>query len=201
VPRAKYIYRICSINDVLYNTGLMGAPSEELDGMEAWESLYNKSQGEWLRFENSTERSYFGYSRISWWTDSNFQEDVILSALKAGLFINWLGEFSILLRCRSTELTTNSLCFVPTVVDAFCQLVFHPTEDMMKPTTGIAIDLSQSGLLTTGVCEFVLRPVELQHLEFLPVRITRRMKRQSFKNHSDRNPEQLTRLIAYYQTL
>jgi len=201
IPGAGYLYRISNIYDLIYNADVARAPSERMDPSLVWERLLNTSEGRWLKFDAPGDRRYFGFSSISWWTDEFVKEDVVLSALKAGLFTNWLGQYSALMRCSASTLNTNYLSYVPTVIDAFCQLVFHPTEEIKNPTAGITIDLSQTGPLVTGVREYVLKPIELRNLEFLPVEITVRMKREKFRKHSDRNSSQLAKLITYYETL
>lgn len=201
ITGTEYLYRLCNIYDLIYNTPVAGAPSEKTDAGFVWEQLLNTSQGNWLRFNDPGNQTYFGYSSISWWTDEFLENDVVLSALKAGLFVNWLGQYSVLMRCPLSKLGTKSLLFVPTVIDAFCQLVFHPTEEMAHPTAGITVDLSQTGPFIPGVKEYVLKPIELRDLEFLPVEITVKMKRDKFKKHTDRNHGQLAKLISYYETL
>lgn len=203
LPDSEYLYRVCNIEDFIYNTDYPLSPSDmnEPDpSIAVWERLNTESDGEWRPVPGGVGKQYAGYGQISWWTDLPLPVDIVLGALKIGMCTNWLIDRSILLRCKVSFVKAAGLAYVPTVLDAFCQLVFHPRHESKNPPFGKAIDLSQPGPLGVGASEFVLRPTDCRQLEFLPIPVSSDMKK-NYKEHHDNHQKLLDRLIAYYKII
>lgn len=199
LPDKKYLYRVCSIEDFIYNAGLPLSESEKADPPAVWEQLNTNSGGKWQPVPAGAGMTYSGCGRISWWTDLPLPADVVLGALRIGMFTDWLPPTSVLLRCEVSFVREERLAYVPTVLDAFCQLVFHPRKEQNNPTAGVAIDLSRRGPLRTGASEFILRPVECGRMQYLPTPVTSG-KKKDYKEVRESEVE-LDRLIAYYKII
>lgn len=200
LPDTDYLYRVCTIQDFMYNSGLSLSASDKADAPSVWERLNTKSGGRWLALPSGHGKTYSGCGGISWWTDYSLPADLVLGALKAGMFTNWLVPNSVLLRCKVSFIQAAGLAFVPTILDAFCQLVFHPRREVYNPSFGKAIDLSQRGALCTGASEFVLRSVDCSEIEYLPIPVTSDMKK-AYKGHNEFNVKFIDRIIEYYKVL
>jgi hypothetical protein len=83
---------------------------------------------------------------------------------------DWVPRQCVVLRCPVDYVNDNKLAFVPSVIDGFMQLIFHPTKDAISPPYGITIDLSLYPVtLSPGIDEIVLREVSVDQLEILPI--------------------------------
>jgi hypothetical protein len=203
LPNSDYLYRICNVEDFIYNTQYPLSPSDlnEPDlSIAVWERLHTESDGQWRPVPGASGKQYAGCGQISWWTDLPLPVDIVTYGLKIGMCTNWLIDRSILMRCKVSHIRASRLAYVPTMLDAFCQMIFHPRHESKNPPSGTAIDLSQPGPLSTGASEFVLRPVDCGQIEFLPIPIPSDMKKD-YKEHHDNHRTLLNKLLAYYAVI
>jgi hypothetical protein len=203
LPDSDYLYRVCNVEDFIYNTQFPLSPSDKNEpdpSIAVWERLRTESNGQWRSVSGTIGKEYAGCGQISWWTDLPLPVDIVPGALKIGMCTNWLIDRSILIRCKVSFVRAARLAYVPTILDAFCQLIFHPRHESKSPPSGKAIDLSQPGPLSTGASEFVLRPIDCSRIDFLPIAIPSDMKK-SYREHHDNHEKLLDRLLAYYKVI
>lgn len=200
LPDSDYLYRICNVEDFIYNTQYPLSLSDlnEPDlSTKVWGILHTESNGQWRPVPGGSGKQYAGCGKISWWTDLPLPLDIVTSGLKIGMCTNWLIDRSILMRCKVSHIRASRLAYVPTILDAFCQMIFHPRHESKNPSSGTAIDLSRPGPLSTGASEFILYPIDCGQLEFLPISIPSDMKKD-YKEHHDNHQKLLGKLLDYY---
>jgi|SRR5215216_1414223 len=163
-----YIYRICSIRDVVKSTDWR---KDEGTDPANWMRVHDKSKGDWTPLSRFARGSYCCRPRcFSWWTSYPLFEDVIDGAHRIGMTNDWVAVQTVVLRCPVDYVKENKLASVPTVIDAFMQLIFHPTKDSISPRYGITIDLSlYPNTLSPGLDEVVLPALSVDMLEILPI--------------------------------
>jgi len=197
--RDTFIYRICSIRDVV-----KGTDWRKDEGTDAanWMKVYDKSKGNWTPLSRFARGTYCCHPRcFSWWTSYPLFEDVIRGAHKIGMTNDWVAVETVVLRCPVDYVSKNKLAVVPTVIDAFMQLIFHPTKDSISPTYGITIDLSlYPRTLSPGLDEVVLPALDIDRLEVLPIKADQEYREG--KNQVLSESEVLAGLLEfYYQNL
>lgn len=201
ISGVRYLYRLASPKDLTNNTR-WNINVEKVDAEEAWQRLkilYDNKK-DWLQLDDYSHGKYAGMFNLSWWTNLDPTNDIFAAANKMGLFTDWVPSRLFLLRCRVKNVEHNLRAFVPTVVDAFPQSVYHPMDEKKGPTHGLTIDLSKWQNLKTGVKEFVLAPVEVQHIDVLPLELTLK-KREPYMHINSINVEIWKSLIVYYSAL
>lgn len=193
--RDDFIYRICSIVDVVKGTGWRN--NENSDAAN-WDQVYNKSSGGWMRLSKFADGTYKCHPRhFSWWTSFPLFRDVISGAHRVGMTNDWVAVQCVVLRCPVKYVSNNKLAFVPSVIDAFMQMIFHPTKDAIFPPYGITIDLSLYPVaLSPGIDEVVLPELGVDQLEILPVNANAEYREGKLVVRSD-DPE-LRKLLEYY---
>jgi hypothetical protein len=193
--RDDYIYRICSMPDVVKGSGWY---NDEGNDAANWKQVQQKGKGGWIRLSKFTSGTYkCRPRRFSWWTSFPLFQDVISGAHRIGMTNDWVPFQCLVLRCPIEYVNLNKLAFVPSVIDAFMQLIFHPTKDVNLPTYGITIDLSLFPLtLSPGIDEVVLPEISVDQLEVLPVNADAGYR--SGKNDVRSDSSLLSALLEYY---
>lgn len=166
--RDGFIYRVCTIIDLVKGTNWRNeAAGDEL----YWNQIYSKSKGKWIRLSKFADGTYKCRPRqFSWWTSFPLSRDVIAGAHQVGMTNDWVAVNCVVLRCPVDYVNDNTLAFVPSVIDAFMHVIFHPTKDAMSPPYGITIDLSLYPMtLSPGTDEVVLPELGVEQVEILPV--------------------------------
>jgi len=199
-----HVYRIASPKDLTNSSGWY-KDDEKTDAETAWTNLKNEYDNRedlhaWLPLADYASGPYRGLFNFSWWTPHEPTGEVFPSAHKMGMFSNWVASLVFLLRCKVKDAEPGLTAFVPTVVDAFPQSVFHPMKDTPKPAHGLAIDLSSGPSLTTGVEEFVLAPIEVSHIDVRPLKLEANT-RLRYVDIDERSTQIWEALLSYYKVL
>lgn len=191
----RFIYRICSIVDIVKGTRWR---NNEGSDVANWNQVYNKSKGGWMRLGKVADGTYKCHPRrFSWWTSFPLFQDVISGAHRIGMTNDWVAEQCVVLRCPIDYVNNNKLAFVPSVIDAFMQMIFHPTKDAISPPYGITIDLSLYPVtLSPGIDEIVLPELRVDQLEILLVNADDEYRKGKHTVNSDY--PMLSGLLEYY---
>lgn len=182
-PDDGYVYRMCSIVDVVKGVtkeagdgrggaaDVAGWRNDLKDDQENWEQVFEKGGGDWTPLNGLAEGVYKCHPRpFSWWTTFPLYEDVIAGAHRIGMTNDWVAVQCLVLRCPADYVRGNNIACVPSAIDAYTQMIFHPTRDEASPPHGITIDLSLYPLtLFPGTDEFLLPPVPVDLIEVKPV--------------------------------
>lgn len=198
----EFIYRLSGIKELAGDKGIRWhayvkpdrPPKEIFNFVNA---DFERAE-DWLPLNRYAGGSLTGYRNITFWTTSPPScDDIISYAHLVGMTNNWLKKWSVVLQCRVKDLSKENNVRVPTAIDAYTELIFHPTQDQARPTCGTTIKLSEDGPLAEGTSEFVLGPIEASKIKIRPLPID---------NHSEpcihsKNPELWDLLQAYYNTL
>lgn len=197
--RDEFIYRMCSIIDLVKGTEWR---NDEGTDLRNWNQVHKKSKGAWVSLSRFADGEYKCNPRhFSWWTSFPLYQDVIDGAHRIGMTNDWVAEECVVLRCPVDYVKDNNLAFVPSVIDAFMQMIFHPTRDAISPPYGITIDLSfYPDTLVPGIDEVVLRGVPVEQIEVFPVYANNKYREGKREVNSD-FPHFATLLEYYYQNL
>jgi hypothetical protein len=209
ITSAGYLYRIANPIDVYSNINRLTVQPEQVAKFARlqWNKINRLSDNgkngrNWLRLSDFGKISYSAYSSISWWTTdrlSSGRANILSATTKLGLFENWIANQSYILRCPIKMSVSSNIVNVPSAIDAFASSVFYTTENSKTPKTGLAIDLSLSPI-AWGANEYVLKKIELRHIEIKPILIPDH-HRKKFNTITSDSPEILARLIDYYTNL
>lgn len=196
----KYLYRICSIVDVVKGTDWLDRREEA--EVSDWEQVYIKSKGGWAPLSQFARGHYCCEPRhFSWWTTFPLFQDVIRGAHYIGMTNDWVAEQCVVLRCPAEFVNSNGLANVPSVIDAYTQLIFHPTRHDAPPSHGITINLSlYPEVLTPGIDEVLLPALPVKILEIMPVNVTTEYCKGKKKVHSA-EPGLHGLLKSYYENI
>jgi len=197
--RDDFIYRICSIIDIVKGTEWL---NDEDTDLKNWNQVLKKSRGEWVPLSRFARGKYKCNPRhFSWWTSFPLYQDVIDGAHRIGMTNDWVAEECVVLRCPVEYVKANNLAYVPSVIDAFMQMIFHPTKDDVSPPYGITIDLSfYPHTLVPGIDEVVLCEVPVEQIEVLPIYADTKYREGKREVNSDL-PHFSSLLEYYYQNL
>lgn len=195
IPSSNFIYRTCSIVDIVKGTEWR---KDEGTDLKNWNQVHKKSKGRWTPLSEFADGEYRCNPRhFSWWTSFPLDQDVISGAHRVGMTNDWVAEECVVLRCPVEYVNKNNLAFVPSIIDAFMQMIFHPTMDEISPPYGITIDLSfYPHTLAPGIDEVVLREIPVEQLEVFPVFAGKKYREGKHEVNSDF--PQFTILLEYY---
>jgi len=193
--RDGYIYRICTMTDVVKGSEWIDDTGSEVGN---WKQIEQKGKGGWTRLRKLARGTYkCRPRRFSWWTSYPLFQDVISGAHCVGMTNNWVAVQSVVLRCPIDYVNRNNMALVPSVIDAFMQLIFHPTKDANFPPYGITIDLSLfPRTLSPGIDEVVLPEISVDEIEVLPINADTGYRRG--KNEVCSDWPSLSALLEYY---
>lgn len=156
-----------------------------------------EQEGDLLPLSRYAEGSLKGYRNITFWTTHQLGSgDIVGDAHLIGLTNNWLRKWSVILQCRIEDLSKENDVRVPTAIDAYTELVFHPTKDQAKPSCGTTIKLGAHPL-AAGTTEFVLRSIEAEKIRMRPILIDN----ASEPCVHSKDPHLWAGLAAYYSGL
>jgi len=201
ITGSDVIYRLSGLTKVAKSPGVIWRSHIKADAPDP--DLYRLIEEDYKRIRDwvALGRYCTGYvcndRNFSWWT--TFPIDPLAvneSAHLLGLTNNSLHPYSIVLRCPVASLTRYNSIRVPTAIDAYRSPVFHTTRDSDKPKSGITVKLSKPGPLSEGVDEFVLKSVEVDKIDIMPVFISDRLNPYF---DSDVDPDLWTLLYDYYK--
>lgn len=194
-----FLYRLCSIVDIVKGTEWLNPKGGEVAD---WNQVYSKSKGDWVPLSRFARGSYSCEPRhFSWWTTFPLFQDVIRGAHQIGMTNDWVATECVVLRCPAAYVKSKGLANVPSVIDAYTQMIFHPTRRDSSPPHGVTINLSLYPLaLTPGIDEVLLPALPVDVLEILPVNATDAYRKGKKKVHSDW-PELYSLLRGYYENM
>jgi len=166
----EFVHRICSIVDVVKGTEWR---KDEGSDIANWNQVYKKGKGGWTPLRRLARGGYRCEPRhFSWWTTFPLFRDVISGAHRIGMTNNWVAEECVVLRCPVEYVNSHGLAYVPSVIDAFTQMIFHPTKHSSSPPHGVTIDLSLYPVtLSPGIDEVLLPGLPVDQLEIMPVSV------------------------------
>jgi hypothetical protein len=168
-----FIYRLAGIKELANDKTISwvshikaAQPPRALFGLVNGD--YKRSR-DWIPLRRYAVGELSGYRNITFWTAHELvPTNIVTDAHLLGLTNNGLKEWSVIIRCRVKDLAASNSVRIPTVLDAFTELVFYPTNDSAKSSSGITISLSTTGPLARGVMEFVLDPIRVEKLQIRP---------------------------------
>lgn len=134
---------------------------------------------EWLKLAAYAKGPLRHIRNLLWWTDFDLSAIQVMKAIhRIGITNTYLVPESVIIRCAvAPEIASGAT--VPTVVDAYQSLIFHPTKTSNRPRAGETIDVGDVGNLASGVGEFTLPSAPVHLVEFFPVRISAELMRDS----------------------
>jgi hypothetical protein len=201
----KYIYRIFNKghlpNNVRFKWPAFNNKSDLL-----WKFLRGKSKEgtKWVKLQDYALNNYPNSVRCwfecTWWTTYPLDEDVMLGAYKIGMFSDWVTDEVYVMRALVEEVSALGVAHVPTVIDAFMQPVFLPTDEPPAPACGTTINLYDHQNLTIGVGEFVIQPFEVKLIEIKAISVKHDQK-WPHRAVSVKDPDVLQSLLSYYDSL
>jgi hypothetical protein len=196
--KEKYLYRICNMMDVVKGTGWLD-PKE--GSIPNWNQVYSKGKGDWVALSRLARGSYLCEPRhFSWWTTFPLFEDVIGGAHQIGMTNDWVAEHSVVLRCPVEYVKSSGSAYVPSVIDAYTQMIFHPTKSASSPAHGVTVNLSMYPTLAPGIDEVLLPALPVDVLDILPVYVDDWYRRGKNAVNSDW-PELHGLLKSYYENM
>lgn len=206
LPAGEYVYRVINMLSLPYVVDLKWR-RYQTSPVLLWNALMTRSRkGElWLRLADYAENKYQaerGSSRFrcTWWTTYPLDLDVILGAYTIGMFSEWINDEVYVMRAPVKALNPLNVARVPTVIDAFMQPVFQPTNATPPAKAGVTINLANHHQPTTGVDEFAVHPFEVDFIEIKPIKIEPAL-RQRHAEISKNDADVLQSLISYYDAL
>jgi hypothetical protein len=203
-PDGDFLFRLSSVRSVVDNVdGLTLSGIPKTDGDDTLWTAFNDGaipDYEWKPLSRYVEGHLTGYRKITWWTGLELtQHEVVKSAFKMGRYSINIPVYALLLRCKTDHLRASGAIFVPTVLDAFDQEVFHPTKDDETPESGQTISLEHAGTVAVGVDEFVCTAIPVDQISFMPILIDA-TKRQGHRP-VERGDDGWKLLESYYSAL
>lgn len=206
LPDDKYVYRVFNRGSLPYVVNLKW-PRYQTNPVLLWDVLMTRShKGDlWVKLADYAENAYpanRGEARFkcTWWTTYPLDSDVILGAYTIGMFSEWINDEVYVMRAPVKNLNLLKVARVPTVIDAFIQPVFQPTQDPPPAKFGVTINLASHQNPTSGVNEFAIHPFEVEFIEIKPIKIEPAL-RQRYPEISKNDPDVLQSLISYYDAL
>ena len=199
----EFIYRLSGIKEVATDRSIRwfshvksDQPAQAL--FELVSDDYQRT-GDLLPLSRYAQGSLSGHRNVTFWTTYPLGSGNIISdAHLLGLTNNWLRQWSVILQCRVEDLSKENDVRVPTAIDAYTELIFHPTEDHAQPSCGTTIRLSEDASpLCEGTTEFVVRSIEVEKIRMLPILIDN----ASEPCVHSKDPELWAALEAYYSSL
>jgi hypothetical protein len=179
LPNQEYLYRICSITKALsYTSEWTSAYPRKEDlpwvAFRLWLNELERTR-QWLPLGNYARGRFAGPRGFSFWTSRELSPSdevgLMIDIHSLGIPNDWLDEYSVLLRCRTTGVDFESLLHVPTVLDGFDSHIFHATKESDRPTCGVAIKLGLTDSLSVGHNEFAVGHIPVQSIEICPVHL------------------------------
>lgn len=175
LPDEGYLFRLSSVGSLIDYAGLRdkGTPEETF----RWLREEYRVRDDWLPLgEYSEGGELMERLGFTWWTSLTLSpEEVVIGAQRLGLVLS--GHFKVLLRCPAARVKAAGLAHVPTVIDAFANDIFHPTDDHDQPKHGVTISLERLQSLEEGADEFVVGGVDVGLVELWPIQVTEDMRR------------------------
>jgi hypothetical protein len=199
----EFIYRLSGIKELATNRSINWFSHVKADqpARALFEHVSDdfRRTGDLLPLSRYAQGSLKGCRNIMFWTTHPLGSGNIISdAHLIGLTNNWLRKWSVILQCRIEDLSKENDVRVPTAIDAYTELIFHPTEDHAKPSCGTTIRLSEeAGPLAEGTTEFVINSIEVEKIRMLPVLIDN----ASEPCVHSKDPNLWGALDAYYSSL
>jgi hypothetical protein len=201
----NYIYRIIKKGHLQYCVNFKWSVFR--NPVRLWNLIMAKSDRgkRWLNLQDYVENTYpvdavNGWFNCTWWTTFPLDQDVILGAYTIGMFSEWVTDEIYIMRAQIEDVNSLNVARVPTVIDAFMQPVFQPTEEPLPRTGGITINLSVYENPSKGVSEFFVKPIQVRFIEIKPIQIDldTRLRHQEI---SQKDPLVLQSLVRYYDAL
>lgn len=172
----EYIYRLCGIKQLA--TGWNIGWDAHVQASQPARELYRlvkedfEIERDWIPLSRYGRGVVTNTRLLTFWTTHPLHVgDIIANAHLIGLTNNWLKRWSVILCCKTKDLTRDNSPRVPTVVDAYTSMIFHPTRDHRRPGFGKAIKLGLAGPCIVGADEYVLGPIEVEKVSLRPVNI------------------------------
>jgi hypothetical protein len=215
-PSSEYIYHLTSVRKVI------GDPNSKLPRTLTWtyfppafpnlyepdlkifECLFREyndvySGKGWMHLKDYATGEYSVKRDFTWWTNEEFRDvNIICAAHRIGLPNTWIPKYALVMRCMTNKLA-KTLSHVPTALDGFTSEIFSPADHRAGPPVhGEAINLDSSRLLSTDAEEYALKPITAESIQFRPVLIDNRKRRQHVVN---RNTRLWQLLEIYYYNL
>ncbi|HVF45195.1 MAG TPA: hypothetical protein VM936_19370 [Pyrinomonadaceae bacterium] len=202
VSSYEYLYRLCGIKQLAVGREMgWDAHVEANEPAPALHRLVKEDfedEGDWIPLSRYARGVVTNRRTLTFWTSHPLHTgDIIANAHLIGLTNNWLKRWSVILCCRTKDLTSVHSLRVPTVLDAYTSPVFHPTRDVRKPRFGKAIKLGLPGPCVVGAEEYVLGPIEAEKVFLRPVHIPN----NSTPCVHSKSPELCNVLESYYKAL
>lgn len=151
--------------------------------------IYSKN-GKWLQL-NKLLHKYNAHRDISWWTNSfeyaenNFSMPkfftgydityknkwIVDFAHHVGMANDWLHDYLIFMKFNSSDSIKSSVK-VPSIIDAYDQLIFFPCNESDIPPHGLALHINET--IRPNYREFILTQVPIDKVSFILVKINTR---------------------------
>lgn len=180
IPKINYLYRIAGVKSVTDNVSelVWDGLTPDSNDIEIWNAINGDPEfeetdepavGRWRSLARYAQGRLTGYRGYTWWTSRRLSpENVVCWAHALGRYNDNVAVYALLLRCPVSSLLPGDFVFVPTMLDAFDQEIFHSTVDKESPGSGITINLEDSANLDRGDPEYTLGPIAVESVEIMP---------------------------------
>jgi hypothetical protein len=201
-PGDGYLYRICTVKDLVSGTTRWLADFEDEPDIAVWDLISGTGLNQWFPLREFGAGTYTCRPRaFSWWTTFPLYSDVISGAHRIGMTNDWVPFQCFVLRCPTTYVSSMNLACVPSVIDAFMQKIFHATRDSTSPWYGVTIDLSMfPETIFPGIDELMLPAVDVNQLDVLAIEAND-VYCAGKNNVTSNDPILLDMLAEYYKRL
>lgn len=195
ISGSDYLYRLSSLGGVMIATGWEDlVPDAHAAAMIAY-----RDQANWLRLSQFTTGHVANERGFSWWTTlDTLLDDPFRAGHHLGLLDNWIAVHSVIMRCPIDAISGHDLACIPSPTDALSSPIYASVSVATAPTSGVTIDLRGTGPAGIGAPEYALRPVPVEIIEFIPVRIP-----EEHRTHPRVPKDTATwqRLMPFYESL
>src|ERR1044071_5584899 len=178
-----FLYRLCAPPKVVKYTDWLFWPrnyrhsGSDEKALFEWLHQHHQAVQDWIPLAKFARGILSAPRKFTWWTTEEMTPaNLVDSAHRLGIPNEGIPTHALILRFPIGDLDLDRLR-VPSVVDAFDSPIFHPTLDDEHPPAGRTIDL-RNGKPGLGCEEYVLGPVPVEKISFLPVLVDEERRRK-----------------------
>lgn len=176
-PSVPYLYRFSRLSAVRTFTEWTG--DREMPLVRALGELRRLqiTTSSWIPLSRVAKGHLTSDRGFTWWSSAPLTPRTIVCDLhRRGMPNDWIKAHALLLRMPLTTTDRKAQAFTPTALDGFESVIFDARPDSTGPGPGSAINIEAPDRLCPGEDEFVLGPIPVAEIEFLPLFVGYRSK-------------------------
>lgn len=198
------LYRIVPVKSLLLDPGLAWKAhlSTFKGDFESWNSLrqhYLKAN-RWLDLKTYATGRLLGRRMFGWWTtEPALAEEPLRTAYRLGMTNDDIAENALVLRCRDVQrLHRLKMLRRPTPLDGHLSIFFLARGKSAHRGCGKTLDLTDAGVLPSGLPEYAVSPIPVELIQMIPIEIK---PAEKAKAPVDLTPALLQKLLTLYRDL